>query len=61
MAAKKTFVELESKALGVQAFEFDHAEGILRLPNCQWKLPKDSSFEFVNNALYRKANTGKAK
>lgn len=56
MAAKKTLVELESKALGTQSFEFEHAERILQLPGSKWILPKNSSFEFVNNALYRKGN-----
>lgn len=56
MKAKTTFVTL---AVGnvTQDFEFTHAERILRMRNNGgWKLPADSKFEFVENALrYRKS------
>lgn len=61
MAAKITKVTLVSNAGTVQEFEFEHAERLLRMPGCCWKLPEDSPFEFVENALYRRANKGKSK
>lgn len=57
MAAKSTKVILECEALGSREFSFEHAEGILLNPkNRDWRLPKDSPFEFVNNELGLKPN-----
>ena len=45
----------ESKRL----FEIDHAERLLRMVNNGgWALPKDSKYEFVNDGLRLKKNTG---
>lgn len=50
MAAKRTKVVL---AVGgtTKEFEFSHAERLLRITKAGWKLPDDSKFEFVNNAI----------
>lgn len=56
MAAKKTTVILEANGIS-QEFEFSHAERLLKMPkNGGWKLPDNSPFEFVENALGRKPN-----
>ena len=56
MNAKTTFVTLVAN--GVERdFDFDHAERLLRMPrNGGWKLPENSKFEFVNDALRSKRN-----
>lgn len=61
MAAKKTTVTLVSDGGSACEFEFEHAERLLRIPRCGWKLHEDSPFEFVENALHRRANKGKVK
>jgi len=59
MPAKKTTVAVVSDTGATQVLEYEHAERLLRMPRCGWKLPKDSPFEFKDNALYRRANKGK--
>lgn len=59
MNAKTTFVTLVANGVS-RDFEFEHAERLLRMPrNGGWKLPENSKFEFVNDALQRKRNKGK--
>lgn len=59
MNAKTTRVALVANGV-TQEFEFSHAERILRMPiNGGWELPKDSKYEFVNNALQRRGNKKK--
>ena len=59
MNAKTTFVTLVANGVS-RDFDFDHAERLLRMPrNGGWKLPENSKFEFVNDALQRKRNKGK--
>lgn len=58
MNAKITTVTLECDSLGKRDFPFEQAEGILKnAKNRDWRLPKDSQFEFVNNELGIKSNT----
>lgn len=63
MDAKQTKVELFCTPNGrTEALGFDHAERLLRMPNNGgWELPKDSPFEFIENALRfkRGAKSGK--
>ena len=66
MNAKITTVTLECDSLGKRDFPFEQAEGILKnAKNRDWRLPKDSSFEFVNNELGirpdKKGDSGKSK
>ena len=57
MSAKSTMVTLECNSLGSREFVFEQAEGILQSPkNRDWRLPKDSPFEFVENELKYRAN-----
>lgn len=58
MNAKTTTVTLVANGV-TRDFEFSHAENILRLPRTNWRLPKDSEFEFKNNALQRRGNKKK--
>lgn len=63
MNAKTTMVTLVANGV-TEDFEFSHAERILRWPNNGgWKLPKDSKFEFIDNALRnrkdKKGDSGK--
>lgn len=53
MAAKTTMVTLEVNN-GTQQFEFSHAERLLRRTKAGWRLPDNSQYEFVNNAIRRK-------
>lgn len=57
MNAKTTMVTLCVDEC-CQDFEITHAERLLRLPGTSWKLPEDSKYEFVNNAIRFKENTG---
>lgn len=59
MAAKKTTVILVSDGGTACEFEFEHAERLLRIPRCGWKLAEKSPYEFSENALHRRANKGK--
>lgn len=59
MDAKTTNVTLVANSV-TRDFEFSHAERLLRMPrNGGWRLPKDSEFEFKNNALQRRGNKTK--
>ena len=53
MSAKQTFVTLSADGV-TREFEFSHAERILKMPNSGWRLPDESQFEFVENAIRRK-------
>lgn len=53
MGAKQTFVALRASNV-TREFEFTHAERLLRMPNSGWRLPDESQYEFVNNAIRRK-------
>lgn len=53
MSAKQTFVTLSADGV-TRTFEFSHAERILKMPNSGWRLPDESQFEFVDNAIRRK-------
>lgn len=57
MNAKTTMVTL---CVGdvCQEFEITHAERLLRLRGTVWNLPNNSQFEFVNDAIRYKENTG---
>lgn len=50
MRAKKTLVELEAGNVR-RKFTFNHATRLLKLKNCGWKIPDDSKFEFVEDAI----------
>lgn len=57
MNAKTTSVTLVANGVS-RDFEFEHAERLLRMPrNGGWKLPEDSKYEFVENALHKRRNT----
>lgn len=59
MNAKTTTVTLVANGV-TREFEFSHAERLLRMPkNGGWELPKDSKYEFVNNALQCRGNKKK--
>lgn len=60
MAAKITEVELESE-LGRRSFAIDHAERILNLRNCAWKLPEDSEFELKEDGTLSRRDKNKGK
>lgn len=50
MAAKRTMVTLTIDGV-TKDFEFSHAERLLRITKAGWKLPDNSKYEFVNNAI----------
>mgnify|MGYP003559576858 FL=1 len=53
--AKVTKVTLATINEGAeQQFDIDHAERILAIPNCGWRLPKDSDFEYTNGTINRR-------
>ena len=53
--AKATKVVLVNPHNGEpREFEADHAERILNLRNCAWKLPEDSEYEFKDGTLNRR-------
>lgn len=54
MAAKKSTVMLISDTGVKREFSFDHAERLLRMPRCGWKLDPKAPYEFTDNALYRR-------
>lgn len=57
MNAKTTSVTLVANGVS-RDFNFEHAERLLRMPrNGGWKLPEDSKYEFVGNALHKRRNT----
>lgn len=57
MNAKTTSVTLVANGVS-RDFNFEHAERLLRMPrNGGWKLPEDSNYEFVGNALHKRRNT----
>ena len=59
MPAKTTIVTLVANGV-TQDFEFAHAERLLQMPrNGGWMLPEGSRFEFKDNALLCRRNTGK--
>lgn len=62
MHAKTTMVTLVANGV-TEDFEFSHAERILRRPRTDWKLPENSKFEFIDNALRnrkdKKGDSGK--
>ena len=52
--AKVTKVTLATINEGAeQQFDIDHAERILAIPNCGWKL-KDKEFEYVDGTINRR-------
>ena len=52
MSAKVTKVRLYAQSIGLtQAFEFEHAERILRLVNSKWRIADGEKFEWVNDAI----------
>lgn len=55
MRAKTTTVTLVAGGV-TRDFELSHAERLLRLPRGSWKLPENSEFEFVDNALRYRAD-----
>ena len=61
MSAKVTKVRLTSVGGLTEAFEIAHAENILRLPNCQWRIAEGEKFEWKDNAIRGKKNSGRAK
>lgn len=56
MNAKTTTVILVAGSVE-REFEFSHAENLLRYPSSGWELPKNSPFEFTDNALRNRTNT----
>ena len=57
MNAKTTSVTLVANGVS-RDFNFEHAERLLRMPrNGGWKLPEDSKYEFIGNALHKRRNT----
>ena len=57
MNAKTTRVTLVANGER-RDFEYQHAENLLRMTrNGGWKLPDDSKYEFVGNALHKRRNT----
>lgn len=60
MRAKRTIVELVAGDV-VRAFEFSHAERLLRMrKNGGWHLPADSKFEFDCYGLHRRRDKEKS-
>lgn len=61
MGAKKTLVALTP--IGGSApefFEIEHAERIMRLPNCAWRVT-DEHLEWTSNGFTTKSNTSGVK
>lgn len=57
MGAKKTIVQLERIDNGMIAdFEVAHAERLLHLINSGWRLPKNSQYEYIDDAIRIKRN-----
>lgn len=58
---KKTVVPL-TNGVGVRSFSVEHAERLLRMKNGGgWSLPEGSKFEFVDNGINVRRNTGSNK
>ena len=51
-------IELITNGGRVQSFGVGHAVRLLSLKKCDWKIPTESEFEFVNNAIRKKPSTG---
>jgi len=61
MGAKKTLVALTPiGGSAAEFFEIEHAERIMRLPNCVWRVT-DTNFEWTKNGFTTKSNTSGVK
>ena len=60
MNAKITLVALECDG-ATRELELHHAERLLRMTKAGWKFPEDSKFEFKDNAIRYKDDTGSDK
>lgn len=57
MKAKVTKVRLYAQSLNLtEAFEFSHAEKLLRLRKTEWRIADKENFEWNNNAIRPKKN-----
>lgn len=59
MKAKETKVRLYADSLNLtKAFEFSHAEKLLRLRNTEWRIADNEKFEWKDDAIRPKKNRG---